>query len=636
MSAYTVVHRARAAARFLPEEGFEFTLLSAPDLSGPTRVRMTTRYVNGGHANPLPRELLIEVVGPAPSIDIAIARFSALAHAFAFLAAFVANVQVGIVEPHLAFDSSEGKDEREFVEVFLPDQVGGVSGGRGVRPPLMVAFTQAYVGSSDYARITRAVQQYGLALREWYIGGEYLALSHLFMAVEALVPLAVTRRLADDGLTLPQLAEFYEIEMEGDRAYRGRQLLDAQVRLDNIFESDVDTHRTAKKASDGLEHGFLNLSEVAKHAIASADKTFHYVRKTILWLLRVPEPEATELLNIKVLDVESLRKMIRGRLVNAASGELAAENETYPIVEWGSSIKGVIREGRTIRFENSEKFKFRFSPGVRMHLDRLEVIGRVEEGHVPVELQVSDESSEPDHPPIARDLMESTLAALQEATTNGVEREMDVNASFAFYLFGLGSASFEAAKALLERDQPIEAAANLRTLITVAARMEQMSAGGVGVATRGALEYFESIQQSGALSVSDPEAVRRVVANCEEIIKRANDAGVIVPDRLGDPSTTAIWTALGAELALSQLVLDASHGAAAGHLVPGEEPGHVEFRTSTKQDRTSDLIASAAVIAELHNVRIACDLFGWNYDSGHLDALMAQAKALNAAAACGK
>jgi len=123
------------------------------------------------------------------------------------------------------------------------------------------------------------------------------------------------------------------------------------------------------------------------------------------------------------------------------------------------------------------------------------VIGRVEEGHVPFELTLLDESSEPGHPTTARDLMNSTLALLQEATTSGVEHEMDINASFSLYLFGLGSASFEAAKALLERDQPIEAAANLRTLITVAARMEQISTGGIGVATRGALDYFESIQQ---------------------------------------------------------------------------------------------------------------------------------------------
>ena len=82
-SVYTVVARARAAARFLPEEGFEFTLMSAPDLFGPTRVRISTRYVDGGHTNPLPRELSIEIFGPAPSLDMAINGFSAVAHAFA-------------------------------------------------------------------------------------------------------------------------------------------------------------------------------------------------------------------------------------------------------------------------------------------------------------------------------------------------------------------------------------------------------------------------------------------------------------------------------------------------------------------------------------------------------------------------
>ena len=66
---------------------------------------------------------------------------------------------------------------------------------------------------------------------------------------------------------------------------------------------------------------------------------------------------------------------------------------------------------------------------------------------------------------------------------------------------------------------------------------------------------------------------------------------------------------LSGEISLSQLVLEANHGAAAGHLRPSDEPGHLAFHTSTKQDDTSDMIASAAVIAELHNILSpACDL----------------------------
>jgi hypothetical protein len=36
--------------------------------------------------------------------------------------------------------------------------------------------------------LSSVVVQYELALREWYLGGEWLALSHLYIAVETLAP----------------------------------------------------------------------------------------------------------------------------------------------------------------------------------------------------------------------------------------------------------------------------------------------------------------------------------------------------------------------------------------------------------------------------------------------------------------
>ena len=40
-----------------------------------------------------------------------------------------------------------------------------------------------------------------------------------------------------------------------------------QVRDQIVFDGDHDTYTTAKKASDGLEHGFLELDEVARRAL---------------------------------------------------------------------------------------------------------------------------------------------------------------------------------------------------------------------------------------------------------------------------------------------------------------------------------------------------------------------------------
>lgn len=64
---------------------------------------------------------------------------------------------------------------------------------------------------------------------------------------------------------------------------------------------------------------------------------------------------------------------------------------------------------------------------------------------------------------------------------------------YAFGIFAVGSANFEATKALLERDQPVQALANLRNLLTAAALIERIAAEGMG-AVRDALTTSRTLK----------------------------------------------------------------------------------------------------------------------------------------------
>ena len=91
-----------------------------------------------------------------------------------------------------------GADNREFVEVFLPEERGPLSEGRVIRQHLMTPACMALLTlRSDSARISRALRQYELALREWYLGGEWLALSHLYIAVETLTQAVIRKMTAE-------------------------------------------------------------------------------------------------------------------------------------------------------------------------------------------------------------------------------------------------------------------------------------------------------------------------------------------------------------------------------------------------------------------------------------------------------
>jgi hypothetical protein len=119
---FIIVLRAPSSARFKPEEGQEIFLPNLPGIAGTVRLRLRTRWVDEGFEAPIPRELWIEALGPAPSLDEAVSKFSAAGRLLATLLAFCANAAVGTPEVHIAYDASAGRTEREFLEVFLPDE----------------------------------------------------------------------------------------------------------------------------------------------------------------------------------------------------------------------------------------------------------------------------------------------------------------------------------------------------------------------------------------------------------------------------------------------------------------------------------------------------------------------------------
>src|SRR5215207_4406101 len=254
VSEYIVVYRARSAARFFPNEFFELTVASPHFPLGPIRLRSFRSWV-GEEPLALPRELIVEARGPAASLDDAVTTFSAVARPVATMAAFVANVRVGPLDVHLAYDCGPTKSERPFMEAFVPDERGGVSSGRRIRPHLMTPASTAFIGLTvDSARVDRALRQYELALREWYLGGEWLALSHLWIASENLTKAVVRKLCTEQELTEEGLAHTYDVATDDPAKQRWSVELDARVRSSVIFDGDVKTYKTAKAASDGLEH----------------------------------------------------------------------------------------------------------------------------------------------------------------------------------------------------------------------------------------------------------------------------------------------------------------------------------------------------------------------------------------------
>ncbi len=616
---YVVVLRARSSARFVPEEGWEI-VLDAPKLGlKGIRFRTFTRWVAEGGSE-LPRELITEVRGHAGSLDEAVGKFSAIARPLATMIGFVANVRVGPLEEHLAYDCTPTRDEREFLEVFIPDERGAVAEGRIIRRHLLEAACPALMRLDvDHERLDRALRQYELALREWYVGGEWLALGHLWIVAENLTKAVVRKLVADRGISEEELAHSYGLVTDDDARPRWRNLLGSCVRLDPIFAGDNATYQMAKNASDGLEHGYLALDEIAAHALKCTDKTFHYLRRTILDLLRLPDAVVAELMEIKPKDVLSQRKVIRGRLIGTAE-DPAVEGERYPLLEWSSGIDSVVREGHTFQMRALDKITIRTHPDVGFRSDRLEVYGRLEDGAAPIRL--ADQDILVKHTPASpsQRMLASVMPLVDAAAESGADKVHTPPSMYAFNLFGLAVALFQSAQVLIRARQPVEALPTIRGLTILAARFEQIAdpAGpGLGVAVRTVLDSFEA---SGA-DANLTELRQGIMAVAEM-------HGLVVPGELAPVETTSIYASLGLEMKLATDIADGTYGATGLHM-QRIDAEHFDFQVALEPGPLTDLSSTAAVIAMLELLKHAASLFEWNLAVEQVDSLLAEARALN-------
>ncbi|AUI57329.1 hypothetical protein [Amycolatopsis sp. BJA-103] len=621
MTEYVVVLRARSAARFLPEEGFQL-VVNVPKLDiVEVRIRTFTRWVEENGRN-LPRELVIEVRGHASSLDEAVAKFTAIARPFATMVGFVANVRVGPLELHLAFDCTPTGVEREFLEAFVPDEQGGVSQGRIIQLSHFEAACRAFVTlATDSSRVDRALRQYELALREWYVGGEWLALNHLWIAAENLTKAVIRNTVTARGISEDVLARELGLVTDDPKRPRWKEFLGARVRKEIIFTGDDETYTAAKDASDALEHGYWELDKVATNALKSADKTFHYVRQSIVDLLGLAPEVANELNEIKPKDVQSMRKVVRGLLIGAAE-DAAAEGELYPRLEWTSGIESVVREGATFHVKPQERITVRTHPDVGFRMERLEVYGRLENGEVRVRLSDDDVAISHTAPSPSRRLLGSVMPVINAAAASGADKGHTRASLFAFNMFGQAVASFKSIQVLVGARQPVEALPILRALVIIAGRFEQMtdpSGPGLGIAVRGVLDALEALDVGANLTET-----RRT-----EFLAAAQNQGLTIPDELAAPETTSIYASLGVEM---KFAAEAANGTSGLHLqrVDAERLG---FQVTLEPGPLTDMVSTGAVVAMLELLKQAASLFGWTLQSTDIDQLLGEARAVNESAA---
>jgi len=312
----------------------------------PFLVTIRTRYLPfEGKPNALPRELWVEVQGPGPGVMDAMGK--AVQVSFSAVAVLTVAMNAGTepLQVEFAFDASEDQDEHEYFQNCLLDETGLPRMARTIKAQAFVEFFDMLHLSDRVSRLMMAISQYELALQNFIPGKESLALAHLYMAMEALTPIAKDREIAKHG-SQDALLDAWGIAPKVCR-HCGGQIgpgeLDSQVRLRALFQNDQEVYRDARKASDGLEHGFLSGGEIHKYAVQHRDRLGVLVRHAIMNLISDSAPWRDQLMT-EALDrpvpASRAAKYLTCQLIGPGAS-LAAPDEVYPRFVVHSSIKAV-------------------------------------------------------------------------------------------------------------------------------------------------------------------------------------------------------------------------------------------------------------------------------------------------------
>lgn len=354
-------------------------LLDSPTPIGPITLAFRTRYDEREFGIAVPRELWIEARGDAANLEEGLNEAWGASATVLPVIALTTNAAIGDVQPHLAFETSEGTDDRAFFQSTVETERGIPLPGRRVPIEATVATLEAVATTGradprDAIRLIRAAGQYAFALRYWKRHFELLSVSHLFMATEALKVVALRRELADIGLDEAQLAERWGIRPGEPRS---RALLEAEARRRLVFQGDEETHKLAAEISDGFEHGYKDFGDLHGPSLRVRDRAGRLIRGSWLRLAGVSEDIQSELTSGRYevpVDMTEYVRYMRGRLIGTAD-ELAPDGEEYPYLEWTSAPRlQDAGEGR-ITISGEETFTVRTAEGIGFQAQSYEFWG---------------------------------------------------------------------------------------------------------------------------------------------------------------------------------------------------------------------------------------------------------------------
>lgn len=406
LKTYTVVIRCSDSLIRIPEgRGILIAPMRSPH--GDYELRVVQRSEQAPNIDtPIPRELWLQVQGPAPSMEAAVNLAVATASDYVRQLAFGANAWQGLAKVHLAYDSTAGNAEREFFQNWIIDERGLPRVARAVDADLMFALLVAIsqLTIKDRSRVVRAVHQYTDALQHWKSGSEVYALAHLYMGVEAITPLVIKREVARRDLKDRKALELALNGPPADsiwlrlatRHYQAAggfvpSKLDPWARREVVFRGDKATYRSAQRASNQLEHGLADHADIHTQAVKAVGKTAEYLREAVLDLLPLSSTDRDKLKTAPYstpMNTGGFERRLLGTIVSDGN-ELALPDQAYPYVRWEFNLLDYKKnETGTHEMQLTQSISPVLAEGAKLTVEKVVFAGPSPMSHTNVEFDV--------------------------------------------------------------------------------------------------------------------------------------------------------------------------------------------------------------------------------------------------------
>jgi hypothetical protein len=352
---YKAVFIANSAVRFREAIGIEIP--TPLDPSGVTGVRIYTNYEDCGFEAAVPRELVFEVTTNSATIDDAMLACGRVAAHFAVVLAFTANARIMTPTPWLIFETTMGVSRRNIRENSITFQKGFPQIGRFVEPDDVSKMIDALNTTSAQPRIGRAMSQYDAALKYWTPSALVMAMEHLYIAAECLAAeykRKALKELATDDVGLAKALGLNWNQSScmtcGATPEWKRQLTSAVIKK-YIFEENSELFDAARKASNGFEHGYLNIAEIITAANSTTRDMFKAIRRAIFGVLPLDQDVKDRLSETSPVDPEGVYHSAAGIIVGQVDSplKLVPDGQRYPNLGLRLEIDSARMDGKELK-----------------------------------------------------------------------------------------------------------------------------------------------------------------------------------------------------------------------------------------------------------------------------------------------